>query len=87
MNFFFCEWGVVVWWAYSSCISLTAGRRFESRRRLSLLKNVSFGEKRMKKKEEEEDLERVKPEDRGRRRRQSNQERIRERLSVRFKDD
>ena len=42
-------------------------------------------EKKMKKKEE--DLERVKREDRGIRRRQSNQERLRERLLVRFEDD
>ena len=63
------------------------GRRFESCRRLSLLKKVLFGEKKMKKKEEEEDLERVKREDRGRRRRQSNQELLGERLSVHFKDD
>ena len=37
--------------------------------------------------EEEEDSERVNREERGRWRRHSNQERLRERLSVRFKDD
>ena len=43
------------------------GRGFESPPRHSLLKNVSFGEKKMKKKEEEEEeeLERVKREERG----------------------
>ena len=65
------------------------GQRFESRRRLSLLKNVLFGEKKMKKREEEEEeeLERVKREDWGRRRRHLNQERLLERLSVRFEED
>ena len=60
--------------------------------RVEEMKNVSFGEE----EEEEEDLERVKREveskcvkreDRGRRRRQSNREWRRERLSVCLKDD
>ena len=58
--------------------------------RVEETKNVSFEE------EEEEDLERVKreveskrvkQEDRGRQRRHSNQEWLRERLLVRFEDD
>ena len=65
------------------------GGGFESPCRLSLLKNVSFEEKKMKKKEEEEEeeLECVKREERGRRRRHSNQERLQERPSVRFKEN
>ena len=63
--------------------------------RVEETKNVSFEEEE-EEEEEEEDLERVKQEveskrvkweDRGRRRRQSNQEWLQERLSVCFEDD
>ena len=50
------KWGAVVLWAYSSAHG-AKGRGFESPPRHSLLKNVSFGEKKMKKKEEEEEEE------------------------------
>ena len=76
----------MVLWAYSSAHG-AKGRGFESLPRHSLLKNVSFGEKKMKEKEEEEELKRVKREERGRRRGHSNQEQLRERLSVRFKKE
>ena len=48
---------------------------------------IVWVEKKMKKKEEEEDRERVNREERGRRQGHSNQERLRERLSVRFEED
>ena len=73
------EWrGLVV--STEDCHS--KGRGFESPPRHSLLKNVSFGPGWPQ--EEDHDHERVIREDRGRRRGHSDQERLRERLSVRI---
>ena len=85
----------MVQWAYLSCISLL--QRQGSRVRIpsptfsfedSFEECIVSGWPREEDEEQEqEDHGRVKQEERGRRRRHSDQERLRERLSVRFEDD